>query len=57
MKKLTDDIIAILVAHQTQQWTLTSLVGGGQCGDYLVALGLRAILNALFDHVTSELVL
>lgn len=54
---LTDDIVAILVAHQAEQRALAPIVGGGQRRDDVVTLTLFSELDALFDHVAGKLVL
>lgn len=56
-RRLTDNIVAVLVAHQSEEWTLAPLVGGSQKPNDLLALAFLAKLDALFHDIAGELVL
>ena len=55
MSKRTNDIVAILITNQQRDRTLPLLNWCRYSGDDLLPLLFTTELDALFDHVTSEL--
>lgn len=53
----TDNIVSILVAHQTQERAFSSVIWRRQHMDDLATLGLLAELDTLLNHVARKLVL
>lgn len=54
---LTDNIVSILITHETKKRALTTVVWRGECGYDINTLVLSTELDALLDHITCEFVL
>ena len=55
-ENLLDNVVSILVTHQTKQWAFSSFIGQRERVDNMPTLRLFTEFNTLFDHVTGKLV-
>lgn len=57
MRRLTDDIVSVLILHQVQQRRLSLFIKRCQGGDDFLSLGVTAMLYTLLNDVAGKLVL
>lgn len=56
-KHLLNNVVSVLITHQTQERALASLVRRCQCANDLLTLRLFTKFDALFDHIARKFVL